>query len=91
MIQKGNTVVFKNDNGSLGFYWLCDIRPDGYVFFDWYGNPRRASASDFCKMSKEWFDSKVKDGTIEVYDFLPLDIYGDIFERQAQCRNATNV
>ena len=87
MIQTGNTIVFKNENGTLGFYWLCDIRPDGYVFFDWYGNPRRATAADFWKMSKDWFNDRLADRTIEVYDSLPLDRYGDIFEKQAIERN----
>lgn len=86
MIQAGNTIVIKNENGTLGFYWLCENRPDGYLFFDWYGNPRRATFEDYWKVSKNWFESKVKDGTIEVYDSLPLDKYGDIFEQQALAR-----
>ena len=86
MIQTGNTIVFKNENGSLGFYWLCDIRPNGYLFFNWYGNPRRATIADYWEVSKEWFESKVKDGAIEIYDSLP-EKYMDIFEQQAIERN----
>ena len=87
MIKTGNTIVIKNDNGTIGFYWLCDILPEGYVFFNWYGNPRRAIAADFWKMNKDWFNDRLGDGTIEVYDSLPLDKYGDIFEKQAIERN----
>ena len=86
MIQTGNTIVYKRDDGSLGFYWLCDIRPDGYVFFDWYGNVRRATAADFWKMSKNLFNDRLAEGTIEVYDSLP-EKYMDIFEKQAIERN----
>lgn len=87
MIKTGNTIVFKNENGSLGFYWLCDIVPNGYVFFDWYGNVRNATSTDFWKMSFDWFNACVQDGTIEVYESLPLDKYGEIFEQQAIERN----
>lgn len=83
MILIGNTIVFKREDGSTGFYWLCDICSDGYLFFNWYGNPRKADAADYWKVDKRWVDAKVNDGTIEVYDSLPLDLYGDIFERQA--------
>ena len=86
MIQTGNTIVIKNENGSMGFYWLCDIRSDGYLFFDWYGNPHRATYADYWKVGKEWLESKVKDGTIEVYDSLP-EQYMDIFTKQAIERN----
>ena len=41
---------------------------------------------DFWEVKKAWFDSKVKDGTIEVYDSLP-EKYMDVFERQAIERN----
>ena len=87
MIQTGNTIVYKHQDGSMGFFWLCDIRPDGYVFFDWYSNPRRAVASDFWKVNEGWLKEHLEDGTIEVYDCLPLDKYGDIFEHQAIERN----
>ena len=88
MIQTGNTIVLKKENGSLGFFWLCDTQLDGYLFFDWYANPHKATYADFWKVGKEWFDAKVKDGTIEIYDALPLDKYGDIFEAQAIERNS---
>ena len=87
MIHTGNTIVYKKDNGSMGFYWLCDIRPDGYVFFNWYGNINRIQPKDFWEISKDWFNDRLADGTIEVYDTLPLDKYGDIFEKQAKERN----
>ena len=90
MIQTGNTIVFKNGNGKLDFYWLCEIRTNEYLFFNWYGNPRRAESTDFWKIGKEWFDAKVKDGTIEIYDSLP-EKYMDIFEQQAIERNNTNL
>ena len=86
MIQIGNTIVFKNENGYLGFFWLCDIRPDGYVFFDWYGNPRKVTHTDFWKMSVDWFNARLAEGIIEVYDSLP-EKYMDIFEKQAIERN----
>ena len=87
MIQRGNTIVYKKGNGALGFYWLCDVRQDEYIFYDWYGDPYRAISTDFWKMDKDWFDAKVQDGSIEVYDSLPLEKYGDIFEKQARERN----
>ena len=83
MIQIGNTIVHKRADGSMGFYWLCDIRPDGYVFFDWYGNPRRAVSTDFWKVSEDWLKQNLAEGTVEVFDSLPLEKYGDVFEQQA--------
>ena len=85
MIQTGNTIVVKNDNGTWGFYWLCDIHRDGYVFFDWFANPRKASLADYWVITKDWFENKVKDGTIEVYESLPEE-YMDVFEQQAKER-----
>lgn len=87
MIKTGNTIVYKNENGALGFYWLCDIVPSGYVFFDWYGDVRNADSTDFWKMSSDWFNARVQEGIIEVYEELPLDKYGEIFEKQAIERN----
>ena len=85
MINKGDTIVYHADHGLM-FYWLCDIVNGEYVFFDWYANPRRASLSDFWKVGKEWFEEKVKAGTIEVFDSLP-EQYMDIFTKQAAERN----
>ena len=87
MIRPGDTIVYRSENGSLNFYWLCTSRPEGYVFFPWLGDIRRASITDFWVMTKDWFESKVKDGAIEVYHDLPLDRYGDAFEKQAQEKN----
>ena len=87
MIQTGNTIVYKRENGSIGFWWVCDIRTDGYILFNWYGNPHRAESTDFWKISKEWFNESLESGTVEVYESLPLDKYGDIFEAQAKERN----
>lgn len=87
MIQTGNTIVYKHENGSLSFYWLCDIVPSGYVFFNWYGNIRNAASTDFWKIGFDWFNEQIQAGKIEVYESLPLDKYGDIFERQAIERN----
>ena len=87
MIQRGNTIVFKREDGAIDFYWLVDVRPKGYVFFDWYGNINRMQSKDFWEMSKDWFNDRLAEGTIEVYDSLPLDKYGDIFEKQAIERN----
>lgn len=87
MIQRGNTIVFKREDGAMDFYWLVDVRPKGYVFFDWYGNINRMQSKDFWEMSKDWFNDRLAEGTIEVYDTLPLDKYGDIFEKQAIERN----
>ena len=69
------------------FYWLCDIQGDALVFFSWYANPRKASPNDFWRVPTKWFDEKVEEGTLEVYETLPLDKYGDIFEKQAIERN----
>lgn len=87
MIQTGNTIIYKHDDGSIAFYWLCDIVPSGYVFFDWCGNVRNASSTDFWKIGFDWFNEQIQAGKIEVYESLPLDKYGDIFERQAIERN----
>lgn len=86
----GNTVVYKSENGLL-FFWICDINSDSVLMYDWFGNARRPTSADFWRTSPEWLNARIADGTIEVYDSLPLNKYGDIFERQAQCRNATNV
>lgn len=86
MIKKGDTIVYKTEV-SIMFYWLCDI-VDGYmVFFNWYSNPYKASSNDFWKMSERFFNEKVNEGKLEVYKYLPLDKYGDVFERQAECIN----
>ena len=87
MIEIGNTIVYRNENGSLNFYWLCTSRPEGYVFFPWLGDIRRATISDYWVMTKEWFESKVKDGTIEVYESLPVEEYGDVIEAMAAEKN----
>ncbi len=86
-IQIGNTIVVHYENGTLGFFWLCIDRADGYVFFSWYGNPRRATIADYWEVSKNWFATKVEDGTVEVYESLPIDKYGDVFEQQADTKN----
>ena len=90
MIKKGDTIVYKHDDEEMGmmFYWLVDILPDGYVFIDWYANPRKALSTDFWKISSEWFNKRLEEGKIEIYDSLPLDKYGDVFERQAMMKNA---
>lgn len=82
MIHTGDTIVYHAEHGLM-FYWLCEIRTDGYLFFNWFGDPFMASISDFWRMSKKWFESKVKEGTIEIFDSFPKDKYGDIFEQQA--------
>lgn len=87
MIHRGNTIVYKRENGAMDFFWLVDIRPKGYVFFNWYGNINRMQPKDIWEMSEDWFNDRLAEGTIEVYDSLPLDKYGDIFERQAIERN----
>lgn len=88
MIKTGDTIVYKHEDENMGmmFYWLCDIQPDGYVFFNWYGNPRKAQMTDFWKISKDWFQKKLEEGKMEVYDSLP-EKYMDIFEAQAMERN----
>ena len=86
MIQRGNTIVFKREDGAIDFYWLVDVRPKGYVFFNWYGNINRMQPKDFWEMSKDWFNDRLAEGTIEVYDSLP-EKYMDIFEKQAIERN----
>lgn len=87
MIQVSNTIVYKAEDGSMKFYWLCLVEGDEYVFFDWYANPRKATYADYWRMGKDWFDTQVKEGKIEVYEYLPMDKYGDVFERQAIERN----
>ena len=64
MIQVGNTIVYKVEDGSMKFYWLCLVEGDKYVFFDWYANPRKATFADYWKMSKDWFDTQVREGII---------------------------
>lgn len=86
MIQKGNTIVYKAEHATM-FYWLCDIQGDALIFFNWYANPYKATISDFWKVSNKWFNEKVDEGSMEVYESLPLDKYGDIFEAQAIERN----
>ena len=86
MIEAGNTIVYRREDGSLGFFWLCDVHPNGYVFFDWLANPHRASLADYWVMTKDWFESKFTDGTIEVYDSLPEE-YMDVFVQQAKERD----
>ena len=87
MIEQGNTIVYKNTDGSMMFYWLCVIEATQFVFFNWYGDPYRATSTDFWRMSKAWYEEQLKQGKIEVYDSLPMDKYGDIFEKQAIERN----
>ena len=87
MIQLGNTVVFKNENGTLDFFWLCDRSPDAYIFFSWFGNLRRPSSSDYLRVSRGLFEDRLAAGAIEIYGSLPLEKYGDIFEAQAKVRN----
>ena len=87
MIKLGNTIVIKNENGTLGFFWLCDRLPDAYIFYDWYGNIHRPSPSDFLRVSKDWINGRLAMGTLEIFTSLPLDKYGDIFEAQARERN----
>lgn len=87
MIQKGATIVYKDKEDSIMFYWLCDQQVNDLIFFDWYANPRRATMADFWRVTREWFNKKVEEGSIEIYETLPLDKYGDIFERQAMERN----
>lgn len=83
MIEAGNTIVVKHGNGALSFYWLCTSVLNDYVFFSWFGNPLRPSPSDYWRVSKSWFNDQLANGDIEVYPHLPLDQYGDEFEKQA--------
>lgn len=82
MIQRGNTIVYKREDGKMDFYWLVDTRSNSYVFFNWYGNINRMAPEDFWEMKKSWFDTELAKGNIEVHDSLP-EKYMDIFERQA--------
>ena len=86
MIQRGNTIVFKREDGAMDFYWLVDVRSKEYIFFNWYGNINRMQPQDFWEMSKDWFNDRLAEGTIEVYDSLP-EKYMDVFEKQAIARN----
>ena len=86
MIKKGDTIVYKTDNATM-FYWLCDITDKELLFFDWYANPYRATSADYWKVTSLWFQRMVEDGNIEIYPSLPLDKYGDVFEKQAVERN----
>ncbi len=87
MIERGQTIVYKVSEDHLMFYWLCDIKETEYIFFNWYGNPEKEMPTDFWRMSKKWFNDKINDGKIEIYDSLPLEQYGDIFTKQANERN----
>ena len=86
MIQRGNTIVFKREDGAMDFYWLVDVRSKEYIFFNWYGNINRMQPQDFWRMSKDWFNARLNDGSIEVYESLP-EKYMDVFEKQAIERN----
>ncbi len=86
MIQRGNTIVFKRDNGAMDFYWLVDVCSQEYIFFNWYGNINMMQPQDFWRMSKDWFNARLNDGSIEVYESLP-EKYMDVFENQAIERN----
>ena len=82
MIQRGNTIVYKHEDGSMDFYWLVDTRSDSYVFFNWYGSINRMQPKDFWEMKKSWLDAQLAKGALEVFESLP-EKYMDIFERQA--------
>ena len=86
MIQRGNTIVFKREDGAMDFYWLVDVRSKEYIFFNWYGNINRMQPQDFWRMSKDWFNARLNDGSIEIYESLP-EKYMDVFEKQAIERN----
>lgn len=81
-IKQGDTIVYKHEDGSMMFYWLCDTYCGNYVFFSWYGDVEHAASTDFWRMSREWLETKVKEGKIEIYDSLPMDKYGNIFNQQ---------
>ena len=70
----------------MDFYWLVDVRSQEYVFFNWDGNINRMQPQDFWRMSKDWFNARLNDGSIEVYESLP-EKYMDVFENQAIERN----
>ena len=82
MIKQGNTIVYLTEEG-VSFFWLCIVEDEHLVFFDWYGNPRKATSTDYWRISKGWFDEKVNEGVIEVYDSFPMEKYGDVFVRNA--------
>lgn len=86
MIESGNTIVVLNDDGTHSFFWLCASVLNDYVFFSWLGDPRRPTSSDYWRVSQRWFSKRVANGTIEVFNSLPLDRYGDEFEQQARGR-----
>ena len=86
MIQRGNTIIYKREGGAMDFYWLVDIRTNGYLCFNWLGDINRMSPEDFWEMRKTWFDNELAKGNIEVYDSLP-EMYMDIIEKQAIERN----
>jgi len=86
MIQRGNTIVFKREDGAMDFYWLVDVRSKEYIFFNWYGNINKMQPQDFWRMSKDWFNARLNDGSIEIYESLP-EKYMDVFEKQAIERN----
>ena len=81
-IKQGDTIVYKHEDGSMMFYWLCDTYCGNYVFFSWYGNVEHAASTDFWRMSEKWLEAKVKEGKIEIYDSLPLDKYGYAFDNE---------
>lgn len=88
----GDTVIIKSEDGQVGFFWICEARKDGHILlFNWQGNVRRFEPTDYRLVSKSWLDNGIKEGVVEVYDSLPLDRYGDIFQRQARIRSLLNV
>lgn len=89
-MEKGNTIVYRrSDSEDVEFYWLCDVSGTDYILFSWYGNPYAPSPSDYWRVGKAWLDAQVEKGTAEIYESLPLEKYGDDFERQAAARNST--
>ena len=88
-MEQGNTIVYRRpDSEDVEFYWLCDVLGSDYLLFSWYGNPYAPSPSDYWRVSRAWLDGEIAKGSVEVFESLPLEKYGDIFERQAIASNS---
>ena len=82
MVNRGDTIVYKLSDGTMMFYWLVDTINGYMVFFNWYSNPEDPAPTDFWRMTPRWFEDKVKEGKIEVFNSFP-EKYNDIFIQQA--------
>ena len=86
MINKGDTIVYSKADGTHMFYWLVVENAEEYIFFSWLGNPRRATMSDYWRVSKGWFEAEVKAQRLSISPHFPEECMEEL-ARQAEERN----